>query len=117
MENNEYSVGQIKVVDLRQKSLVDALSEIKERPWLWLNENNISSLKSFLNGWIVGKNCKADEQLLSDFDCFVVKKFNEETSTCGWCNIIIKHCGKEDTLVSFFNVFAEYIENARVGLT
>ncbi len=111
MKNNEYSADQIRVIDLRKKTLTDALLEIEKRPWLWLHTNDVSHLKSFLNGWIVGRNNEKDEALLSDFDNFVVNEFNEGHSTAGWCNIIIEHCGEKDTLSSFFNLFHKYRES------
>jgi hypothetical protein len=92
-------------------SLIDALSEVEKKPLLWLNENNISCLRSFLNGWIVGRNEEEDEKLMSDFDRFVVDEFNEGNSTCGWCGIIVKHCGEADTLSSFFELFNKFKES------
>jgi len=51
----DYSVSQVKVIDLRKKTLIESLYEIEKRPLMWLSENNIFSLKSFINGWIVGR--------------------------------------------------------------
>jgi len=107
---DDYSVSQINVVDLRQKTLVESLYEIEKKPWMWLSINDILSLKSFINGWIVGRNEKSDEQLLEDFDRFVVNEFNEGTSTLGWCTLVIKHCGEHDSLKSFYNLFHKYME-------
>ncbi|VAW74778.1 hypothetical protein MNBD_GAMMA12-3398 [hydrothermal vent metagenome] len=110
MEDNGYSADQINVIDLRQKSFVEALLEIEKRPWMWLERSNITCLKSFTNGWIVGRNEEADELLLADFDRFVVNEFSEGSSTLGWCALIMKHCGEEDPLTLFYAFFHKYME-------
>ena len=110
MEDDEYSVDQINIVDLRKKTFVEALLEIKKRPEMWLDESNISCLSSFINGWIVGRNEKADDSILEEFDRFVVDEFHEGNSTVGWSALIVKHCGENDSLASFYKLFDKYIQ-------
>ena len=111
MTSKQYTAEMINVIDLRKLNLSQALAEIERRPTMWLAKPNITCLSSFINGWIVGRNKTADEQLLSEFNTFVATKFDEGSSTIGWCNVIIKHYGEgdeEDTLQPFFNLFREF---------
>lgn len=110
MKDDEYTADQINVIDLRQKTFVEVLLEIETRPWMWLSQNDVLCLKSFINGWVVGRNEKADEHLLADFDRFVVKEFDEGQSTLGWCALIVKHCGEKDSLASFYELFNKYMK-------
>ena len=111
MTSKQYTAEMINVIDLRKLNLSEALAEIERRPTMWLAKPNITCLSSFINGWIVGRNKTADEKLLLEFNTFVATKFNESSSTIGWCNMIIKHYGQsdeEDTLQFFFNLFREF---------
>lgn len=117
MKYNQYSVSQINVIDLRQKTLLEALFEIEKRPSMWLTQSNIECLSSFINGWIVGRNEKVDEQLLKEFDQFIVNKFHEKDSTLGWCSLIIKHSKESNSLDSFYKLFKQYLETKTGGLS
>ncbi len=114
MKYSEYSESMINVIDLRTKILLEALFEIEKRPSMWLAENNIECLKYFINGWVVGRNEKEDEQMLKEFDQFIVDKFYEGKSTLGWCSIILKHCGEANSLDSFYRCFKQYLETKPV---
>ena len=110
MEDDDYCVSQIKVINLRQKTLIESLYEIEKRPCMWLSENDILCLRSFINGWIVGRNEASNDQFLEYFDRFVVSEFNEEASTLGWCELILKHGEGEDSLKLFYRLFHKYME-------
>jgi len=107
MDEFTYTADKIRVIDLREMNLVEALSAIEKRPYLALQESDITNLKSFLNGWIVGRKQASDDQLLSDFQKFVVKEFDErDTAAAGWCEVICKHRG--NALAGFFEIFNKF---------
>lgn len=103
----EYKMSGIYVVDIRGKVLSEMLLEVEKRPWLWLHVSHIYNLRSFLNGWVAGRNNVEDKELLIGFDDFVVDQFGEGSSTSGWCNIIVKRRGEEDALSVFFRTILD----------
>ena len=114
MEIEDYR-SLIKVTDLRQMHLEDALWEIEKKPHMWLNKSDIFHLNSFINGWLVGRNSEADEQLMNHFDVFVVKRFDQGNSTLGWCSHIVSGEGEQDSLNSFYKVFREYVSQSHAA--
>jgi len=108
MKKDEDHRPSIQVIDLSAMCLLDALWEIERRPQLWLSEPDITNLHSFIDGWNFGRQDKDDQQLIGDFDAFVAHKFNEGSSTSGWCKHIVLHAGDADSLDTFFNILREY---------
>lgn len=104
----------IKVINLREKSLADALFEVEVRPYMWLSRADVFNLASFINGWLVGRRDESDEKLMRDFDVFVVDKLNQGNSTLGWCNHIFSSSGEDDSFALFFSIFREFISDGEV---
>lgn len=103
-----YTADKIAAIDLRRLTLVEALLEIEKRPVLWLQEIDISNLRSFVSGWIVGRRDSSDEQLMHEFQEFVARELCE-SSALGWCRIIRKHRGDNNALVSFFELLRSFL--------
>jgi hypothetical protein len=103
-----YTADKISAIDLRRMTLIEALLEIEKRPALWLQEKDISNLRSFVSGWIVGRRDSSDERLMHEFQEFVAKELGE-SSALGWCRIIRKHRGDNNALVSFFDLLRSFL--------
>ena len=104
-----YSYENINVIDLRTKKLEEALLEIEKKPHLWLYENDLKCLYSFIQGWLVGRLSEEDEKLISDFDKYVVEKFGEGSSTAGWGFILRKNIEGSEELELFYEIFHEFL--------
>ena len=109
MEFNEYT-DCIRVIDLSSIPMVEVLKEIEKRPLLWLSEENIQCLDSFLSGLKIGRgNRDVDSELLDGFQFFVSLQYNEKNTTRGWCKIIASHTAPSKSLDKFFELLNEYL--------
>ncbi len=72
--SGDYNSEGIKVIDLSVMSLPEVIGEIEKRPLMWLPEKHIKYLGAFLDGYLYGRSCKANSELMSGFNKFIEKK-------------------------------------------
>lgn len=108
MDNFIYTKDKINAIDLRGRNIFDTLMVIEKKPMLWLQKRDIYNLRSFLSGWIVGRNSSEDERVLNEFEGFVSDYYGTGDYTGGWCNIIAEHSNNEDTFAEFYIVFKKF---------
>lgn len=82
--------------------------EIQQRPYLWLAENNLACLWSFITGWVHAKINYIDEGYINEFSDYVLCYFDDPESTLDWRGMISKKC-PEKTEEEKFNVFFDLL--------
>ena len=89
------------------------LQKIKQRPPLYLGSYSITSLHSFLSGYILARleldvPQTEEERQFDTFQSWIENKFNMK-STHSWAKIILFHSMDErDALDHFFKLFEEF---------
>ena len=95
------------------KNIYDAIEVIRKRPGMYLGENSISKMETFLNGYhmafslndVNGTGKSIIPLPFKFFDCYLKCKY-KETGNMGWCHIILKHTdgNEEEGLRKFFQL-------------
>lgn len=94
------------------------LQKIKTRPPLYLGSYSITSLHSFLSGYILAKlelnvPQTEEEREFDKFQSWIEAKFNTR-GTHSWAKIILFHSMDErDALDHFFKLFDEFVKDVR----
>lgn len=94
----------------------DFLGALRKRPPMFIRKKYITYLETLINGYLMGKrDAKIYCTRLFPLDFwfmheFVRIKYNEESSTAGWCNIILNNCDndEEKAFDRFFEVYDEF---------
>lgn len=92
-------------------SIKELLSEIKNRPELYIGQRSLSLLHAYLNGWLNrDEKSVIDYDLIGKFQDWVQKKY-KITSSQSWARIILFYSTDEiDGLNNFFRLFDEFLE-------
>ena len=96
--------------------MLELLDAVRGHPG-FRDEKSLKRLHAFLAGYesAVGEFHIKDAAVFSDlrpFSEWVAKHYGWAESTAGWCNIILKESGGDDTLAieTFFTLFDTYRE-------
>lgn len=99
-------------IDIKINNQFELIELIKQRPGLYIDSNNITSMQNFLNGYDFA--CLVNEieynnvyPLFWYFHEWVMEKYNWYESTAGWKNIILKN--NNDDEIKALEVFFEMI--------
>lgn len=92
-------------------SVVVLIEKLKTKPAMYLGDESITRLKSFLDGWFLGiGDSVMDEEVLADFQIWIAERFNLKT-THSWDRIILFYSMNEQrALFSFFELFSSFLE-------
>ena len=108
--SQSYDTSKINVIDLSTKTLSEIILEIEARPMLWLPEEHIMYLTTFLDGHLHTANNPESNVLMSGFNRYIEKKYNIKT-THGWArNLNHMSFNPRKALDKFFLEFKEYIK-------
>lgn len=99
-------------------SELELLSKIREKPGMYLGEESITRLDSFLGGYVYanfenGQNMR--DEWIEGFQSFVDERYQNKM-TIGWCNVILRH--EKDEVAAFkrfFQLLDEYLEQKKSG--
>lgn len=84
------------------------IREIKGKPAMYLNKISIFTLKSYLDGYVLGSGKNIEE--LNEFQNFIVAKYGI-TPTISWDSIIYLHCNSDkhafDKFFELFDIFMQ----------
>lgn len=94
----------------------DFLDAVRERPFMFIRKKYITYLETLMNGYIMGRrDAKIYCTRLFPLDFWFMHefariKYNEKSSTAGWCNIILNNCGndEEKAFDRFFEIYDEF---------
>lgn len=91
-------------------ALVELISIIRKRPIMYLGEDSISRLKSFIDGWCFrDPDNIADFEVLLGFQQWIENKYNVKTAH-SWAHILLFYGLDESrALTLFFNEFDLYL--------
>lgn len=104
---------------MRNFSLKDIIYGIRKRPSLYLGDECISSLSSFITGWTIGAGLSPKEQdMLNNFQKWIEQRYRIKDGTYGWVSIILFNSANDHTaLQHFFELFDEFFsKKSRVRL-
>ncbi len=92
-------------------SLVGLVKEMRARPAMYLGRRSISCLRSFLDGWLLGKpDSDSDLEILESFQAWIVSKYGVRGNQ-SWDRIILFYSQDEaDGLDRFFDLFERFQE-------
>ncbi len=98
------------------KTFDDFLDAVRGRPLMFIRKKYITYLETLIRGYCMGRGDSGiycTRLFPLDFwfiHEFVRIKYNEESSTAGWCNIILNNCGndEEKAFDRFFEVYDEF---------
>ncbi len=97
------------------KNIYELINLIRPRLGMYIGENTITAMRSFLFGYGFALEVhkikrESEEPDFALFHDFVANKYNEESSTAGWCNLILKHNENDQkkSLEVFFNLVEEF---------
>jgi hypothetical protein len=111
--NDDYDISGIQVIDMGE-NLYELIAQIKVRPGLFFDEQNISALHYFISGYVQACAINGIEENetppFGEFHEFVRGKTNFSESTSGWKNMILSFCNKDEAkaMVLFFILFEEF---------
>ena len=95
-------------------NIYDLITRIHPRPAMYIGAHSLVRLNSFLDGcsFLAAEYGieRSETPDFGDFHDWVARRFGWIESTAGWCNIILKECGGNESMAldCFFNLVAEY---------
>lgn len=96
-------------------SLYELIHRVQKRPSMYLGKASVCNLRSCLAGYIIARRELGipqtdEERNFVDFEIWIQKKFNVESSQ-SWDKIILFYSEDERTaLERFFDLFEEFIQ-------
>lgn len=104
------------------KDIYDIIELICPRPAMYIGENRISSLRTFLDGYSLALstheiNKENNKKVIPFwfFHTWVAKYYNWYESTAGWNNIILKeNSGNEERALETFFILFEKFKNIQI---
>ena len=95
-------------------NIYEAIDAVRRRPSLWLRSHSIVELQGFVTGCLYTAGMhdleKCEQPDFRDLDCFVAERLLCERPSQGWCNILLRECGGDESkaLDLFFDLVAEF---------
>ena len=95
-------------------NIYNHLDMIKARPWMYIWDNNITSLKHYIYWYywcLFEKSIKENERpVFHNFHDWVANKYWYSESTSWWCNMILDQTNKDEkkALELFFELLEEF---------
>jgi hypothetical protein len=111
--SDDYDVSGIQVIGMAE-NLYALITQIRLRPGLFLDEENVSDLYYFISGYTqacaVNGIDENETPPFSEFHEFVRRKTNFYESTSGWKNMLLSFNGNNEAkaLAMFFILFEEF---------
>lgn len=94
-------------------SELDLLSKIRKNPGMYLGEESITRLDSFLGGYVYANFEKGEtkrDEWIDGFQAFVDERY-QNNMTIGWCDVILRHEKNEVAAFRrFFQLLDKYLE-------
>jgi len=94
----------------------ERVSEIRQRPGLYLGHKSLVALRHYLNGYIDGINLNNDgvlESFYPGFQEFIQDRYHI-TSTHGWAEIIIFYSQSDEKAFDrFYELLNEFLEKTK----
>jgi hypothetical protein len=111
--SSDYDVSGIQVIGMGE-NLYELIAQIKARPGLFFDDQSISALYYFINGY--GQACaingieENETPPFSEFHEFVRRKTKFSESTSGWKNMILSFNDQDEAkaFAMFFILFEEF---------
>lgn len=102
---------------MEKNSIEAMIFEVKRRPTLYLTDDSINSLNSFLTGWMTRDvNTIIDLDIINQFQIWIQNKYNQDGGEKGWCSIILFYSVNGHTaLKRFFELFDDFISQRSIS--
>ena len=94
---------------MKNNRLYLLLQKIRERPALYLGDNDIRLLYVYICGFDAATDGR-ETRFLYGFNEFCEQKFNDHR-TLNWASFIAEHTSKENGITTFFNLLDEFLED------